>query len=179
MEKTSNKSRRVRKPRRLVRRLTLGLGLALALTPASAGARDRSPLSPRRAQGAQPPWIESGGSPPPRPPDSTEDRGHPALHGKRTGKSVSPLFPRTGRPARDKANRERAMAAHPAGKGREHSTVTVETGDSLWSLADGMVERKAVSNCWPALYRANRDVVGPDPAHIEPGQKLDIPKECT
>ena len=175
MEKTSNQRRK--RSRRLVRRLTLGLGFAVALSPPSAGARDRS-LSPRRAERHQPPWLESGGSPPPLlSPDSTEGPVHPAIHGERSGK-VEPLFPRATSIARQRSERARAMASHPAGKAHESPTVEVERGDSLWSLAEERVGRQAASDCWPSLYRSNRRVVGPNPNHIEPGQVLEIPKEC-
>lgn len=48
----------------------------------------------------------------------------------------------------------------------------------MWALAEGRVGREKADECWPALYRTNRSVVGPDPDHIEPGQVLEIPKEC-
>ena len=56
------------------------------------------------------------------------------------------------------------------------ATLVVAEGDTLWSLAadhlgpDPTVDVRAAA--WPRLYAANRDVIGPDPSHIEPGQRL-------
>ncbi|MEV8404820.1 transglycosylase family protein [Streptomyces niveus] len=47
---------------------------------------------------------------------------------------------------------------------------TVRTGDNLWAIAD---EQK-VEGGWPALYEANREVVGSDADLILPGQSLDL-----
>ncbi|WP_435851354.1 transglycosylase family protein [Streptomyces thermolilacinus] len=52
--------------------------------------------------------------------------------------------------------------------GRYH---TVEPGDSLSAMA----RRFRVAGGWQAVYEANRDVVGPDPDIIRPGQLLAIP----
>lgn len=60
--------------------------------------------------------------------------------------------------------------------------VLVGPGDSLWSLsADHLAtdgERPtdaAVAAYWPRLHAANRDVVGPDPDLLRPGQALRLP----
>ncbi|MFD3922677.1 transglycosylase family protein [Streptomyces sp. NPDC058595] len=47
---------------------------------------------------------------------------------------------------------------------------TVRSGDNLWAIAD---EQK-VEGGWPALYEANREVVGADADLILPGQSLDL-----
>ncbi|MFC9747922.1 transglycosylase family protein [Streptomyces niveus] len=47
---------------------------------------------------------------------------------------------------------------------------TVRAGDNLWAIAD---EQK-VEGGWPALYEANREVVGSDADLILPGQSLDL-----
>ncbi|NYI03406.1 LysM peptidoglycan-binding domain-containing protein [Allostreptomyces psammosilenae] len=59
-----------------------------------------------------------------------------------------------------------AAAADTAGDG-----YTVQPGDTLHSIAD----RFAVEGGWLALYRANREQIGPDPGHITPGTVLVIP----
>lgn len=190
MEKTSKALRRGR-TRRLVRRLTVGLGLALAISPTHAGARERA-SSPRRATGT-PPWIEPSGLTPPsrigstgafHPPGKKHAVAHPAIHGKRAGKVV-PLFPsetrretRSGRHQRG-TERRASMQRHPAGKGNSaKETVTVKPGDSLWTIAERRVGHNRTYECWPSLYRVNRNIIGPDPDHIEPGQILEIPGEC-
>ncbi|MFJ1732150.1 transglycosylase family protein [Streptomyces sp. NPDC088254] len=47
-------------------------------------------------------------------------------------------------------------------------TYTVRDGDSLASIADSL----GVDGGWRALYDANRDAIGADPADIAPGQTL-------
>lgn len=60
---------------------------------------------------------------------------------------------------------------------------TVERGDCLWRIARAsLVEMgrtatgTAVADYWRQIYRANRDVVGPDPNLIHPGQILILPE---
>ncbi|MFI6691874.1 transglycosylase family protein [Streptomyces sp. NPDC050433] len=52
----------------------------------------------------------------------------------------------------------------------DDGSYTVRTGDNLWAIAD---EQK-VEGGWPALYEANREVVGSDADLILPGQSLDL-----
>ena len=58
-------------------------------------------------------------------------------------------------------------------------TVTVQAGDSLWAIAERLLPAGAtdadVAAAWPRLYDANRDVVGPDPGLIHPGEILTVP----
>jgi LysM repeat protein len=49
---------------------------------------------------------------------------------------------------------------------------TVAAGDTLAGIAAGL----AVRGGWPALYAANRRVIGPDPDAIRPGTVLTIPR---
>lgn len=59
------------------------------------------------------------------------------------------------------------------------SLVTVRAGDSLWSVATGLLPRSAsperVAALTQRLYEANRTVVGPDPDLIRPGMQLRAP----
>ncbi len=59
--------------------------------------------------------------------------------------------------------------------------IAVMPGDTLWSLTAERLRPHAtpaeIAAAWPRLYAANRDVIGPDPAHIEPGQHLTYPTE--
>ncbi len=54
--------------------------------------------------------------------------------------------------------------------------VVVRAGDSLWSIAARALgtgaEPREVDAAWRALYAANRDVIGADPALIHPDQRL-------
>jgi len=59
--------------------------------------------------------------------------------------------------------------------------VVVRTGDTLWALAEhrmpaGSTDRQ-VTAAWRDLYRRNRDVIGPDPDLLLPGQVLRLTKE--
>ena len=47
----------------------------------------------------------------------------------------------------------------------------VRVGETLATIA---AETLGDPTLWPALYRANRDQIR-DPAHLHPGQKLEIP----
>ena len=56
-------------------------------------------------------------------------------------------------------------------------------GDTLWSIAarrlgEGATDAE-VAAAWPRWYAANRDVVGPDPDLLLPGQVLHAPEVLT
>jgi LysM repeat protein len=51
------------------------------------------------------------------------------------------------------------------------STYAVQPGDTLSSIASGL----GTPGGWPALYAANRQVIGPDPGLISPGTVLVLP----
>jgi hypothetical protein len=57
--------------------------------------------------------------------------------------------------------------------------VTVRRGDSLWSLVAARLGPRAtdarIATEWPRWYAANRQVIGPDPSVIHPGQQLRPP----
>jgi nucleoid-associated protein YgaU len=55
----------------------------------------------------------------------------------------------------------------------EWGSVTIASGDSLWSIA-GESEVYGDSMLWPILYKANRDVIA-DPDLIQPDQVLKYP----
>ncbi|OLZ74144.1 hypothetical protein AV521_00095 [Streptomyces sp. IMTB 2501] len=54
---------------------------------------------------------------------------------------------------------------------RSHATYTVREGDTL----SGVARQAAVRGGWQRLYAANRNVIGPDPDVIQPGQQLTLP----
>jgi LysM repeat protein len=54
--------------------------------------------------------------------------------------------------------------------------VRVAPGDTLWDIA---ARRLGAGSSWPAIYALNRDVIGPDPGVITPGQRLVLPSEAT
>lgn len=57
--------------------------------------------------------------------------------------------------------------------------ITVQPGDTLWSLCAGHLGPYAtdveIAQAWPTWYAANRQLIGPDPDLLLPGQVLRIP----
>ncbi|MEO6513036.1 MAG: LysM domain-containing protein, partial [Nocardioides sp.] len=72
-------------------------------------------------------------------------------------------------------------APRPAAVATPRARQTVRPGDTLWSLSAVRLGADAttaeIAAAWPRLYAANRGVIGPDPAHIEPGQHLTFPAD--
>ncbi|QFG68022.1 LysM peptidoglycan-binding domain-containing protein [Ornithinimicrobium pratense] len=69
------------------------------------------------------------------------------------------------------------VSAAPREAPTEH--VVVRAGDTLWSLTARHLGQQAtvqdIAEEWPRWYAANREVIGPDPDRILPGQELRIP----
>lgn len=63
------------------------------------------------------------------------------------------------------------------------ATYTVRQGDSLWRITAKLLGPSAsdasINKAWPALYAANEEAVGSDPALIHPGLVLTIPQGLT
>ena len=59
----------------------------------------------------------------------------------------------------------------------------MKAGDTLWSIAAAELGPDAtpqdIASRWPAWYAANRQLIGPDPDLIRPGQVLRIPPPAT
>lgn len=91
---------------------------------------------------------------------------------------AEPTATRTAGAGSDRSQAGPADATDTAG------TVTVRSGDTLWGLTDQLLEGDdaddaVIAATWPELYAANEDVIGPDPDHIEPGTRLDVPAGMT
>jgi Tfp pilus assembly protein FimV len=77
-----------------------------------------------------------------------------------------------------------AAPARVAGIDPGNRTYVVRSGDSLWRIAErilavrtgGTVTGSDVARFWPAVYEANRALIGEDPNLIFPGQTLQIPE---
>ena len=67
-----------------------------------------------------------------------------------------------------------ASAAQPVRMPAE-TAVEVAPGDTLWGIA---ARRLGAGASWPAIYALNRDVIGPDPGVITPGQRLVLPSDA-
>ena len=76
---------------------------------------------------------------------------------------------------------ERAVAPRRAPHGAPRHDVVVRPGDSLWAIARRELppgaSDAAVTECWHAIYAANRVVIGPDPDLVRPGQRLLLPRK--
>jgi len=84
------------------------------------------------------------------------------------------------RPTEPRGTEEGAEAARErdTSSSQDLRTLTVSSGDSLWSLTASVLELDEVEHvaaAWPLLYEANRDLVGADPDLIHPGQELVVP----
>jgi nucleoid-associated protein YgaU len=75
---------------------------------------------------------------------------------------------------------DRPVVAASEPRGVEH-TVVVRRGDTLWAIARAHLGSQAdVASTTHEVRRwhhANRDVIGPDPDLIHPGQRLDAPSK--
>jgi hypothetical protein len=72
----------------------------------------------------------------------------------------------------------RHSSAHRCARAHTRGSYTVRHGDTLWSIAEQSLrtdDPRSVARYWPKIHRANRDVIGPDPSLIYPGQVLHLP----
>src|SRR5665648_274096 len=138
--------------------VSTGLGLAAATGVASASEPDLGWQVTTSSSASGTDAAPGGAAGPGRPEPSAEVRPGPA------GAAVAP------QPA--------ATVAIPSTR-PPASTVTVLAGDSLWRIAAAHLPAGSndadVASAWPLWYAANRDVVGPDPGLIHPGQVLTAP----
>ena len=70
-------------------------------------------------------------------------------------------------------------SAAPRVAGSVEDRYVVRRGDTLWDVAARHLGPRgsaaAIAREWPRWYAANRALIGPDPHHIEPGQRLRPP----
>lgn len=90
--------------------------------------------------------------------------------------SASGAAPGSRRPAPEQAL---PVPARPLGPARDGTRILVKPGDTLWHLAGARLPRTAtaaeVCEQVERLHRRNRDLIGPDPDLIWPGQRLVVP----
>lgn len=74
------------------------------------------------------------------------------------------------------------VSAAPRGVAPQPSAdhyVRVRPGDTLWDIAarglPSGATAAAIARAWPRWYRANRQLIGPDPSLIRPGTRLRVP----
>jgi hypothetical protein len=64
--------------------------------------------------------------------------------------------------------------------GRRCDCYIVMPGDNLWEIAARKLETRdgpRIADYWLAIYQHNRDVIGPNPDLVRPGQVLELPHE--
>jgi len=68
----------------------------------------------------------------------------------------------------------------PAPRQPSGAAYVVRAGDSLWDIAASRLPQDAdeatIAQAWHRIYALNRDVVGPDPDTLQPGQRLELPR---
>ncbi|QNN53607.1 LysM peptidoglycan-binding domain-containing protein [Nocardioides mesophilus] len=161
-------------------------------TPASL-----TPASPTPARASQTPTFPARASQTPTfpaPPSSTSPvspdaaglaAGLPLPERALATPQAPPVRPASG--AADRSGAGRATGSDPAGPaGHRHRSapaprrhVVVAPGDSLWSLAAGLlpphVSPGVVDRAWRLLAAANADRLGDDPDLVFPGTRLVVP----
>ena len=160
---------------RVVRRVAtalLGLGMTTGLGPGAAVA-----ATPAASLAAPPP------APAPSPGAATPvDPGLPPLPDPGFGSAPNPGWVPTAPTVRSQPD-VRVLTPSPRDASpapEEELEVVVHRGDSLWSIAARHlgpgVSDGEVADAWPAWYAANREVIGPDPDLLLPGQVLRAPE---
>lgn len=113
----------------------------------------------------------------------------PPVTGQETATAEEARAPATGsdaagEPATDAGMSTLAQAGQaapttPAAHTEAVTAVTVQAGDSLWSIAAAHLPPDAghaqIDAAWRAWYAANLEIIGPDPSLILPGQHLRAP----
>src|SRR5665648_274781 len=157
--------------------VSTGLGLAAATGVASASEPDLGWQVTTSSSASGTDAAPGGAAGPGRPEPSAEVRPGPA------GAAVAPQTVATEQDVVEQvataaAPQPAATVAIPPTR-PPASTVTVLAGDSLWRIAAAHLPVGSsdadVASAWPLWYAANRDVVGPDPGLIHPGQVLTAP----
>jgi nucleoid-associated protein YgaU len=164
-----------------MRRLALAaVGLQLMTTPlAHAEPGVPGPVSPAAPPAVAAAWVPAGGPPETHAASPPPGAGTPSPPGPARSATLGldPHWMPSPPPVEP-----RALAAAPL-RGQDpapdSSEVTVRAGDSLWSICAAALGPLAtdvdVALAWPLLYQANREVIGPDPALLLPGQVLRKP----
>jgi nucleoid-associated protein YgaU len=126
-----------------------------------------------------PPWSGDGGSSPPRPLLRTgaaaDSRGSTQTEQRQTTSATDSAA-------------EEAVPTQVLGKNRPGNLEklpgrgewTVQKGDTLWDIAARVLkttDAARIARYWPAIHRANREAIGPNPNLILPGQILTLPGE--
>lgn len=77
---------------------------------------------------------------------------------------------------KDQEDAESILSAKPEQKKVEYIAEHVMRDDETLSHLALKYYGSAIREKWMVIYEANKDVIGPDPAHVHPGTVLKIPK---
>ncbi len=157
--------------------VSTGLGLAAATGVASASEPDLGWQVTTSSSASSTDAAPSGAASPARPAPSAQEESGPA------GAAVAVQSAATEQDVVEQvatvAVPEPAVAVPIPSTRPPAAAVTVHAGDSLWRIAAAHLPAGSsdadVASAWPLWYAANRDVVGPDPGLIHPGQLLTAP----
>ena len=155
-----------------VRRITasallVSLSSAPALATQETGGGDDLGWRPTSSAPASPPSQSSTPSPPEQSPSSASTGSSDSEGASQSADSTPPgsqaAQPPTG----------------PDAPPSSSPTHTVTPGESLWSITAHLLPAGSsparIAQAWPALYRANSEEIGTDPALIRPGAVLSVP----
>jgi resuscitation-promoting factor RpfA len=135
-------------------------GTLVAGSAAAASASPRPSPQPASTALPSPGWVG-----PTAPPAVASITPHPVLPG----------LPAPTPPPAD----VQLVSAVPASGRVADADVVVRRGDTLWAIAarhlPGEASTEQIARSWPRWYAANRQVIGPDPDLIRPGQVLRPP----
>jgi hypothetical protein len=138
---------------------------------AAAGSTTATPPTPEAGTSAPPTATPTGMTRPPTEPG-------PSMAGAAAARNPTPhstAGPGPAAPTAAPTDAGPAPIAMDATAG-----VIVRPGDSLWSIAAAQLPAGATARqidaTWRAWYRANRDVIGPNPNLVIPGQVLQAPQ---
>lgn len=155
-----------------------GSALAATLAGASPGpalhASFEGHPEPGLAVAGPTPGARPGSIAPHHPPGSTG----PAYSTVQPDPGWVPTRPPTPAPQAPQASAEALCLVSSGGgcRGAASEPLVVRRGDTLWDLAARCLGPEAtdeeIAAEWPRWYAVNRDVVGPDPDRILPGQQL-------
>jgi hypothetical protein len=133
------------------------------------------PLFPRAAEAHDDSATRSSGTTPGATGSSALSRD---AENRRTAMAESISHHPSGKATPGGSSYSRLSSAHRCARGPARGSYTVRRGDTLWSIAEQSLrtdDPRSVARYWPKIHRANRDVIGPDPSLIYPGQVLHLP----
>ena len=153
--------------------------------------RPEAPAEPSPAAPTQPtqPTVPEPSSPRPPAPDPAPEPEADAEQAEPGGGPAAPA-PSTPQPP---AHEPRAPGAPSDGRseggtgggadGSADGRHVVAPGESLWSITSRLLpegaDDAAIARAWPSLYRANAEVIGPNPSLIRPGTPLLVPEDLS